>query len=359
VKKWIWLGLLGFGAILLAWAFSESPKRAGPSSLSVSSSGWLAARRYWESSGAHVELLGRPLAQKNPKGTLVITFPEEGFRDKEEFDAILRHLSGGQALLIAFSGEGSFPLERLLWESVGAPLQSARGEQPLWPKQWLRFASEVWDLKPEPAAGAVRGVRVRAPRWAPQAPAGAEVFFRAPDSRPMIFQFAKGGGRVFVLPADSLSNSRLENPGNGDLLESLRISLGPFFTFDEFHHGFADGSASTVSSSVVPFDLLVLQLLLLYFLVVLALGRRFGTPWKEVPARAGSTAAFFLGLASRHRRLNHFRSAAELLVSRIRQYDASVSFPSDLDPATVTDEESFLAFSQSVARLASLREVPR
>ena len=359
MKKWIGLGLFGVAVLVLAASLGERPKSAGPSSLSRSSVGWLAARRYWEASGARVTLLGRSLAQQRPEGTLVLTFPEEGFRDKEDFDAIGHELSRGRTLLLAFSGEGRYPLERLLWERVGAPLKQVRRDPPLSPRGWYRFATEVWNLKADSAAGTVRDVRVRAPRWAPEPPAGSQVLFRAPDGTPMIFQFTRRGGRVLALPADTLSNGRVETPGNADLLETLRVALGPALTFDEFHHGFSVGSSVRTASSVVPFDLLLLQLSLLYLLAVWALARRFGTAWKETPARAGSTAAFFVGLAARHRRLGHFRPAAELLVSRIRQLDASVSFPSDIDPGVVTDERSFLEFSQRVSLLASTHEESR
>jgi hypothetical protein len=288
-----------------------------------------------------------------------LTFPEEGFRDKDDFDAIDHEFSRGRTLLLAFSGEGRYPLERLLWEKVGAPLKRVRGDPPLSPRSWYRFATEVWKLKAESAVESVRDVHVSAPRWAPRPPAGSAVLFRAPDGTPMIFQFARRGGRVFVVPADALSNGRLETPGNGDLLETLRVALGPAFAFDEFHHGFSLAGSSGTASSAVPFDLLLLQLFLLYLLAVWALARRFGTAWKESAARAGSTAAFFVGLAARHRRLGHFRPAAELLVSRIRQLDASVSFPSDIDPGAVTDESSFLDFSQRVSRIAATREASR
>jgi uncharacterized protein DUF4350 len=358
LKKWIGLGLFGVAVLVLAGLLGERPRNAGPSSLSHSSVGWLAARRYWEASGARVTLLGRSLTEQKPEGTLVLTFPED-FRGKEDFDAIRHELTRGRTLLLAFSGEGRYPLEALLWESVGAPLKQVRGDPPLSPKSWYRFATEVWNLRAESGAGTVREVRVSAPRWVPQPPAASQILFRAPDGTPMIFQFARRGGRVLALPADALSNGRVETPGNADLLETLRVALGPAFTFDEFHHGFSLGPSVVTASSVVSFDLLLLQLLLLYLLAALALGRRFGLAWKQMPARAGSTAAFFVGLAARHRRLRHFRPAAELLVSRSRQLDASVSLPPDVDPDTVDDERSFLEFSRRVSELASHREGSR
>jgi hypothetical protein len=360
LKKWIGLGLFVVAVLFFAASLGGRPKNAGSSSLSHSSIGWLAVRRYWEASGARVTLLGRPLAQQKPEGTLVMTFPEEGFRDKEDFDAVEHELSSGRTLLMAFSGEGHYPLERFLWEKVGAPLQRVRGDPPLAPRSWYRFATTVWNLKAESgAAESVRDVRVSAPRWAPQPPGGSVVLFRAPDGTPMIFQFARRGGRVFVVPADALSNGWIETPGNADLAETMRVALGPSFTFDEFHHGLSLGEVAGKASSAMPFDLLILQLFVLYLLAVWALARRFGAAWKETTARAGSTAAFFVGLAARHRRLGHFRPAAELLISRIRQLDASVSLPSDIDPGVVSDERSFLEFSQRVSRLASTHEVSR
>jgi len=350
LKKLGWLAALVAGICLLAILFAPRSGSAGPSSLSASKSGWAAARRYLELEACRSSSNGRPLSSAHLEGTLVIALPEDGLRETEDLAAMVRHVRAGGDILLAFSGERPRPGERSLFDSLGLKLQQVRGDPPLSPARWYRYVTAVWDLQAEEEPETVRPVRVHAPRWIPSARGSAQVLYRGPEKEPMVFLFRFGRGRVVVVPADALSNSRLSNPGNADLLESLRASLGPQLVFDEYTHGYSTPGVER-GISPFPFDLLVAQLGLLYLLAVLALSWGFGATWKQTAPRTGSTASFLTGLASRHRQLKHFRRAAELLLSRVRQLDPSIPDPGDVHLERISDEKTFLEFARRVSSL--------
>ena len=138
------------------------------------------------------------------------------------------------------------------------------------------------------------------------------------------------GGRVVVLPADALSNARLGEAGNADLLETLLRNLGPRWAFDEVHHGLAAAPAAKGPLGRAA-DLLLAHLVLLYLLAVLALARRQGPAWREPATVAGSAATFLLGMGALHHRLGHHAEAARLLLRRARELDRGLQLPPDLD----------------------------
>ncbi len=155
---------------------------------------------------------------------------------------------------------------------------------------------------------------------------------------------------MVVLPADSLSNARLGEPGNADLLETLLRNLGPRWAFDEYHHGLvtvraADGVLGRTA------DLLLAHLVLLYLLAVLALARRQGPAWREAATVAGSTATFLLGLGALHHRLGHHAEGARLLLRRARELDRGLLLPSDLDrQAASAGPRELVEIARQVAR---------
>ena len=153
------------------------------------------------------------------------------------------------------------------------------------------------------------------------------------------------------IPADALSNARLGNPGNADLLESLRVSLGPAIVFDEYHHALVSPEAVPRSGAGASLDALLIELLGLYLLAAWALGRRFGPSWREPPEIASSTSAFLLGLGALHRRLRHASPAALRLIDEAEIYDHRVQVPESLRQiARDATDESLLEITRFVAR---------
>ena len=230
-----------------------------------------------------------------------------------------------------------------------------RDRPPLSPRRWWAFANAEWRLKADAAfapSGTALEVVIQAPDWIVRPPASAEVLFRGEDREPAIFTFPRGRGRVVVLPADALSNARLENPGNADLLESLRAALPASLAFDEYHHGLASPQLSAESGSRPSLDLLLLELVLLYLLCAWRLGRRFGPAWQDPPEIASSTSAFLIGLAGLHRKLHHAAPAAVRILDCAESYDSRISVPTSLRrDAFDAGEDRFLEIARVVARL--------
>ncbi len=334
-RRWILWGAILVAASMFATLLVKRAGAAGSSSLAASSGGWLAARTYWERRGSAVSLSDRPLDQAG-EGALVLALPWQSIPMRSELDALRQRVSSGGTIVFAYSGQ-AHPLDGFVAEAFGLELAPVGEKTPLSPWGWYDQAAAQWRLTPEAAFGSGAGaVVVGAPGEVPKPPKGAEVFYRGgPDRTPAIFAFPRGRGRVFVLPADALSNGRLGNPGNADLLESLRIALGDRIVFDEYHHGFVAPGAIPTDSSAPSLDLLLVELALLYLLGAWALGKRFGPAWQEPPTIASSTSSFLLGLGALHRKLRHSAEAAVHLIGNAESFDPGVSIPGGARQAAV------------------------
>jgi hypothetical protein len=375
------------------------------STVSRGAGGWLAARRYLEARGARVTLITEPLgswvhgeaarsgqggeesmarsgqgggepmvrrgqASDEPipgghladgpgrgagghvmggpgrgAGVLVLVFPWTGLPTGDLDEAIDTHLGRGGDLVLAYSGEES-GAERLvgLWQWRPA------GKVPLAPWRWRAFMRREWLLRPVPGTAPRAAVRVWAPRVLPEVGSGTRVLFTSPRGLPAVAVFRQHGGRVVMLPADALANSRLGDAGNVDLLETLLANLGPRWAFDEYHHGLVTADAGGAGLGRTA-DLLLAHLVLLYLLAVLALARRQGPPWHEAPVAAGSAASFLRGLGALHHRLGHHHEAALLLLRRARELDRTLVLPSELDArAAAAGPEELVDIARQVAR---------
>ncbi len=357
MKRSSWVLVLAVLALAtLATVWLGASRAAGASVLSPSSSGWLAARRYLQRRGREAGLSDRPFSAE-PGGAIVTTFPWSAGFDASDA-AIRTHVVRGGALVIAYSGNRVGLEEARLLGLFGIRTREVRGDLPLSPLAWYRYRTEVWRLRPEPSSAGAREVVCLAPRRVPEAPAEARTLFTGPDGHAAVFLLRHGRGRVLVLPADALSNARLSEAGNADLLESAARLFPGRIVFDEYHHGLRSPGQAP-SGSGLPFDLWIAQLLLVYALAALALARRLGTPWREEPARAGTTASFLLGLAARHRALKHSSAAARLLVSRVARLDPAIRVAPDLvRSAETADEKAFLGLAAALSRSGRRETVP-
>jgi uncharacterized protein DUF4350 len=337
----------GASAIVAAMGGGE----AKGSSLSRGPSGWLAARKYLEARGARVRVLAEPLENLEDRSVLVVAFPwQQGF-SLQAGDPIEEHLRRGGDVLLAYSGEGSNPAELVVLERLGLPLEEKR-KAVLSPLGWRRFAREEWDL--QPAAGALGGrpIRVWAPRWAPEIPNGARGLYRGPQGGPAIVVLRLYRGNLWILPADTFANARLTQPGNADLLETLRQRLGDRWTFDEYHHGLGAGQTTAEAETLGrTLDLVLLHLGILYLTALLTLARRFGPAWSEPPVVTGSAGSFLLGLGELHHRLGHHREAARRLLERAQELDRDLVLPPSLTGRTENaGPRELLALAREVAR---------
>lgn len=354
------VGLAGVAVVSLLAASGA----AGPSTLSRAAGGWLAARLYLEARGTEVDLLRRALTADDPPSSVVTAFPWRRLVFPSELEALRGWVEAGGRLAVAYSSRLPSQQEVAVFSILGAELVAARGEPPLGLLAWRRYMAEEWRLEaadPAAAAGPDPGI-VRAPQQVPGAPEGARVLYRVAGDETVaaVFTFPLGEGEVVVFPADALANAYLGRGGNAQLLESLRSLLGPGWSFDEFHHGLVEPEAAASAVPTRAVDLFVLHLGVLYVLSLLALGRRFGPPWRERPPRSGSAATFLRGLGELHHRLRHHPAAARLLLERVGELEPQLALPAELGGrAAEADGPGLVALAQEVARArAALRGGP-
>jgi hypothetical protein len=353
--------LLCIGLVLLL----SRPGEARGSVLSRSPNGWLAARRYLEARGTRVKLLDGPLEGFAGKGVLVSAFPWQGGLSAgflaDTGDQLEEHLRRGGDLVLAYSGQADNPGELVAFQGLGLPLEEAR-KVVLNPIRWRRFAREEWDLMPSGGPSTESGppVRIWAPRWAPrwegELPKQAQVLLRSPGGHPAAVMLPRYRGRIWLLPADALANARLGNPGNADLLETLRQRLGEDWTFDEYHHGLAARRPVEAAELGRTLDLILLHLSLLYVVALLTLSRRFGPAWSEPPVVTGSAGSFLLGLGALHNRLGHHAEAARRLLERARELDRNLVLPTGFERrAESAGPRDLVQLAREVARLRAGR----
>jgi hypothetical protein len=335
------------------------PGEARGSVLSRGPNGWLAARKYLEARGVKVALLDGPLDGFKGRGVLVSSFPWQTGVSAEAGDQLEAHLRRGGSVVLAYSGEMGNAGEIVAFEGLGLRLGETR-KAVLNPLRWRRFAREEWDLRPagdlaKDLAGG-EPVRVWAPRWTPAMPKEARVILRSPRGGPAGAVLKRYEGRLWLVPADVFANSRLVNPGNADLLETLRRRLGDDWTFDEYHHGLAGPRPVESAALGRTLDLVLLHLAVLYVVALLTLSRRFGPAWSEPPVVTGSAGSFLLGLGALHNRLGHHAGAAARLLERARELDRNLVLPPDLDRrAAGAGPRELVELAREVARLRAGR----
>lgn len=346
--------LVAAGAVAL---LTTAGGEARGSALARGANGWLAARRYLAARGARVRLLDRPLEEMAPGGVLVETFPWQAGASAEVADALEHHLRRGGDLVLAYSGELHPGGETVALEGRGLALRQVR-KPTLVPWRWRGFAHREWELRPAGGTPATPApVRVWAPRWAPRLPREGTALYRSPGGQPMIALLRRYRGRIVLLPADAFANARLADggsPGNADLLETLRRTLGDRWTFDEYHHGLISGAPEESAALGRTLDLVLVHLAVLYLVGLWTLSRRFGPSWSEPPRMTGSAGAFLLGLGALHHRLGHHAAAAGRLLARVRELDrltGEEDLPAELDRRAATaGPRELVALAREVAR---------
>ena len=356
-KTWIVLAFSVLAVLVIAAMLLRRSFSAGPSSLARDAGGWLAARAYLEKRGHRVVLSDRPLDRAPEGNALVLAFPMTSSVDPVQLAALKARLSRGGAVVFAYSGQQGVA-ESEIARGLGLSFRkNVRNRPPLNPVRWYAWASETWKLEPDPELGPLaREVVVAAPRERPEAPSGARILYRGPGGASAAFELSSGHGRLFVIPADALSNGRLGNPGNADLLESLSAALGNSIVFDEYHHGLAAPDVFQDSGSVRSLDLLLVQLVLLYLLAAWALAKRFGPAWREPATIASSTTTFLRGLGELHRRLGHSGDAALRLIESAEALDPRLSVPAAMrNAASQAKPDDLVKVARTISRLQGRR----
>jgi len=354
VREGYWVAAGLAGAVLLTVATVLTLNAQAPadgSVLSRSSGGWLAARIYLEKRGSPVKMLDEPLDAPFVRQLLVLVFPFQRFSIDND-TVIDRHLQGGGDVLFAYSGRRFDVSEGNTAEALDLGWDEPKEAIPLNPLRWRRYVGQEWSLLPEPKGDLARVVRLSVLQRLPRPRREAVVWLRSPTGVPAAFLFHRLRGRVAVVPAEALSNARLREPGNADLLEALRAEFTGTWVFDEFHHGLS--APATIEAGSGPQHVLLAylgQIVFVYVLAVLAVVRRFGPAWSEGVVTSGSAATFLVGLGALHHRLGHHQEASRLLLARARELDSRLALPRE----GADDPALFLRLAQRVGEVQSRR----
>jgi hypothetical protein len=347
-RWWIVAGCLAALAAVVTGARLVQQGFGDASVLSSGPRGWRAARLYLEAKGVPVLLLDHDLDDEDLHGVVVLAFPWQRFEGPELLDALDRHLRRGGDVVFGYSGAQWDAEEERVAERLGLMLEKRR-EPSLLPWGGRRLAGVAWGLRPGPEARAGAEIRVAATPRAPLPRGGTTILATDPAGRPAVFVQRRRRGRVVVVPAEAFANCRIGNAGNAWLLERLRQELGGAWSFDEFHHGLRAARVETGRpESGRLFLAWLLQLAVVYLLVLWAVSRRLGPPWREPVVAAGSPSAFLVGLGALHRRLGHQPQAAQLLTARACEWDPRL----ELDE-TPFSEGDLLALARRVGEAQS------
>lgn len=360
-RSWLLALLLG-GGVLAGLLLAGRRLDGAGSSLSRGATGWLATRFYLERRGDAPAMLEGPIAEAGTgTGTLVIAFPWQSRTFEADTSALEEQLSRGGDVVLAYAGETvPSPAETALLAAVGVDFEPLP-VPPLSPLRWRRAMGEPWRLRPaarwESALGGSAAppaeLQLRPPRWLPEL-SREDALLLGPGDRVVAAAWRQRAGRVVVLPAELLCNARLYEPAHAALLETLRAGLAIPWRFDESHHGLGGEGATAAAAPAVKrgFDLLLLQLLLVYAMAVLALARRLGPAWREASPLAGSAGGFLLRLGALHHRLGHHGDGAALLLRRAGELDRRLRVDAGLASlAERGDAASLVEVGQAVARL--------
>lgn len=347
------VGGIVLGATVLTLTLGRREGASG-SSLSRGPGGWLVARRFLESQGVETRLRRRPAAPVVRGAALVVVLPLQRRPSAEALDAARNHVRLGGTLILGYAGGLLDPVEEHVLDAFGVHLQEG-APLPLNPWRWREQRRSEWTLVPEDAWAHLGASRIRRLVRVPRIPPSAHVLHRDQEGRALTASLPVGRGRVFLLPAEVLSNARLHQPEHVALLEALIDETGSTWVFDEYHHGLSAPADPTLEPSLRALDLWMVHAALVYLLAVLALVRRFGPAWREPPVTTGSPSSFFLGLGSLARRLRLHREAAALLMARARELDPKVEI--GRGAVDFDDETHFLGLARVVAR-AQKRRTP-
>jgi hypothetical protein len=238
-------------------------------------------------------------------------------------------LRRGGNLIVAYSGNLLDRGEAAVLGAFGIDLAARPTELPLAPLAARRALRE--GERHRRADGSGPPLRTPWLDFVPTAPSDAEALFVDDQGVAIAFRFQDQGGDVWVLPAAALANGYLENEANLGLLLGLEERLGRRWLFDEHHHGLIAEGTARASGTGASIDRFLMQAGLVYLLVLLALGWRFGPAWPSLPEVEDSHRELLLGIGELHHRLGHHRDAARALVERATEYDRRIKAPADLE----------------------------
>ena len=312
-------------ALLVALA-GNAPRSTGSSTYATDGWGLLVA---WAALGEEAERLERPPADLLDGGTFVTTLPSKrGWTQAEANDLLAWTRRGGHTVVFDVGSS-----ENALYEALGLDVDRVGPLAPLNPLRWRQQLHADQTLGDLPLV-------VRVPRFAAVPPAAWTVRARTAEGKPAVFSKADGAGSIEVILGAPLANAWIQKSENAALLDELALPV----RFDEWHQGYAapDLVASTESLRTRAQGLLA-HLLLVYALVVWALGARFGVVVPRLEWRSPQLDRELRALGALHAQSNHARAAVERLRALARAEGIETH-----EPIALRDAAGLVALARTV-----------
>jgi hypothetical protein len=271
---------------------------------------------YWTLEELEVPVARRtaPLVEgPRPRGGLALVAPTVDLSPVEVAVVMERVREGG---LLVYVGSP--------WDRAGGPIYDSLGLATRWirrrgPHDDRGAAAPSRPHRYTAGVPAVEGFRAAFADSSAALRGGRATVLLAADSGAAAVTFRVGKGRVLALADQQpLTNARLRESGAATLLARAAAASGDTLWFDEYHHGFRDGSVARGTlrrlGSIVPGGAWV-HLAVLGALLLLAGARRFGTPLPPPRAERRSPLEHVEALAGAYRQADARHTARRLLVA--------------------------------------------
>jgi hypothetical protein len=283
-----------------------------------------------------------PWAEPLPEGVLVVLAPAQPPTPRE-VATLLEWVDAGGTLIYG-AGVSADPVARALelhlqptQPDTLSPLQVVRwtGETAYSPREPAGDAALQWSAGVDSVAGFRKVLAVASPALHSGT---AEVLLRTRAGAPALVVLDRGEGRAVVWSDAAVLSNRLLRDGAAALLfvraVSDAVAAGGALTFDEYHHGYRQGSPGRALWQFVTATgagRALLQAALAGVLLLLLYGHRLGAPLLEAVGRRRSPLEHVDAVAAAYRRAGARRTARRLIVAGLERRLGRRLLQSDTD----------------------------
>jgi len=317
-REWIVLAVL-LAVMVAAAAFlgaqggdDAAEPRPNPSSYNAMGSGTKGLFLWLQALGFRVRRWEQPFTRLPAESALLLVLGPGRQVDESELKALERWVMGGGTAVLADDGVG-VPIPGV-WPGPPALAFGLRG----------RYAGKPGELHPAFPSPYARGVETIAPtgpaRFERIKPEGWAPLFGDAGGDVVGIRRLGRGTLIAISDPGLFSNARIETADHARLILNIvrgDAGRGPILV-DEFHHGHGgqDAFMAYLRKSAAPW--MLAQGVLVFLLLVLARGTRFGPPIPLATGARASSLEYVAALGDLHRRARARRLAAETLAASLR-----------------------------------------
>ena len=317
-REWIVLAVL-LAVMVAAAAFlgpqggDDAELRPNPSSYNAKGSGTKGLFLWLQGLGFRVRRWEQPFTRLPADASVLLVLGPGRQVDESDLTALERWVRGGGTAVLADDGVGG-PIPGV-WAGPPALAFGLQG----------RHAGEAGELHPAFPSPFALGVQTIAPtnpaRFERIKPEGWAPLFG--DAAGDVVGIRRLGRGTLIAISDPglFSNARIETADHARLILNIvrgDAGQGPIL-IDEFHHGHGgqDAFMAYLRRTAVPW--MLAQGVLVFMLLVLARGTRFGPPTPLAAGVRASSLEYVAALGDLHRRARARRLAAEALAASLRR----------------------------------------